>query len=637
MAKEKRTEAEIYRAKRKARIAKASKKNQKQLLSQRSGQIIGRVLAILLVIAIVGGIVGFALSYSGVVARAVPALTMEDGTKVSRAEYRFYYMNSLNQVENYVSYNGASYGITYDSNVLPSKQEYNGEMMFGTIEGFEEGETPTWADFLAYYSKQSISVTKAQYAAAKEMGLTLTAEEEAEINETISQAASSAKNNNFSLNAYLRRVYGTGVNEKLYRQILTEQALANKVHEAKEDEIKNSFSSYTDQDYDKYYQDNIQTYGLISYLTYTVDAELAEGETAPTKDALKKAKATAKDLAGAKTEAEFVAKVTAIEEAAAPAADDDKSSTPVDYSAAVTKTDVTGESIDDEDFVTWAYGKDAAVGATKITGDDDSFTVYYLTAAAHHPDETVSKYSVRHILIQFENHPDTAEEEPAIDDETAAEEPSEDAEAAEEAAAEDAEAAEDEATEDAEAAEAVPAIKPVSELDLSKAADVKIISTANGNEPTNKTAYELAQGVLQMYLDGKHTEEAFGALATQYTEDDGSKESAGLYAETDVGQMVEPFESWAIDPARKAGDVGIVETEYGYHVMYFVSIDDTTTWQEAMVDTAAEGEAHTYLEEVNVSAAGTIAKELWLPSLEKSILKKIKKDISNSRNSASSY
>ena len=40
--------------------------------------------------------------------------------------------------------------------------------------------------------------------------------------------------------------------------------------------------------------------------------------------------------------------------------------------------------------------------------------------------------------------------------------------------------------------------------------------------------------------------------------------------------MEEAFEDWCFDESRKAGDVGIVETSYGYHVMYFVETQEET-------------------------------------------------------------
>ena len=43
--------------------------------------------------------------------------------------------------------------------------------------------------------------------------------------------------------------------------------------------------------------------------------------------------------------------------------------------------------------------------------------------------------------------------------------------------------------------------------------------------------------------------------------------------------MVQPFNDWCFDPARQSGDTGIVETSYGFHVMYFVSKTDNYQWK----------------------------------------------------------
>ena len=43
--------------------------------------------------------------------------------------------------------------------------------------------------------------------------------------------------------------------------------------------------------------------------------------------------------------------------------------------------------------------------------------------------------------------------------------------------------------------------------------------------------------------------------------------------------MVDGFNDWIFDEARKPGDVAIVETTYGYHVMYFVSNDNEPVWK----------------------------------------------------------
>ena len=38
---------------------------------------------------------------------------------------------------------------------------------------------------------------------------------------------------------------------------------------------------------------------------------------------------------------------------------------------------------------------------------------------------------------------------------------------------------------------------------------------------------------------------------------------------------------WCFDDARKPGDTGIVKTDYGYHVMYYVSKGEAVFWFEA--------------------------------------------------------
>ena len=79
-----------------------------------------------------------------------------------------------------------------------------------------------------------------------------------------------------------------------------------------------------------------------------------------------------------------------------------------------------------------------------------------------------------------------------------------------------------------------------------------------------------AQDLLDQWKSGEATEESFAQLAMEYTEDPGSMSTGGLYTDVVVGQMVEPFENWCFDESRKTGDTGLVQTSYGYHLMYFV-------------------------------------------------------------------
>ena len=84
-----------------------------------------------------------------------------------------------------------------------------------------------------------------------------------------------------------------------------------------------------------------------------------------------------------------------------------------------------------------------------------------------------------------------------------------------------------------------------------------------------------AEKILADWKAGEATEESFGEMAEQLS-DDGADH--GLYENVYKGQMVENFENWCFDAARKVGDTGIVETPYGYHVMYFVG-ENAPYWQ----------------------------------------------------------
>ena len=84
-----------------------------------------------------------------------------------------------------------------------------------------------------------------------------------------------------------------------------------------------------------------------------------------------------------------------------------------------------------------------------------------------------------------------------------------------------------------------------------------------------------AEEILAQWKAGEATEESFAALANEKSAD-GDGVSGGLYENVYPGQMVTNFNAWCYDDGRKSGDTGIVESEYGYHVMYFVGDSDLT-------------------------------------------------------------
>lgn len=114
------------------------------------------------------------------------------------------------------------------------------------------------------------------------------------------------------------------------------------------------------------------------------------------------------------------------------------------------------------------------------------------------------------------------------------------------------------------------------------------LEAENPDEPTDEETNaalekcrELATQTLEDWKNGEATEESFGTLASELTEDPGSKNNGGLYEHVGEGQMVDTFNDWCFDKNRKPGDTGIVETSYGVHVMYFVSTGDPLWKAEA--------------------------------------------------------
>lgn len=110
-------------------------------------------------------------------------------------------------------------------------------------------------------------------------------------------------------------------------------------------------------------------------------------------------------------------------------------------------------------------------------------------------------------------------------------------------------------------------------------------------------ARKKAEDILAQWEAGEATEDSFAQLAEEYSEDPGSATNGGLYEEVAPDEMVEAFDEWCFDASRESGDTGIVETPYGYHVMYFVETTGNYNWFEtAKSDYIAEKQNDQLLE-----------------------------------------
>ena len=573
MAKEEKSAAEIYRQERKARLAKAAKKNNKKTYNPQAGKVAGRIIAVLLVVAIIAGVTAFAVSYTGLVEKNRTALTVGD-VSVSQPEFAYYYSSGYQMVANYY----ASY-VSYDTTKTPSSQTYSGAM--GAIPDFPQDKTPTWADFFTYYAENNLKYIKAFVKIADEKKITLDDSDLKKIEENISSLKSTAKGSNMSLNAYLRAAYGKGINEKLLRTILTEQTLAQKVETAKTDELK---ASYTDKQVEKEYKKNTNDYSTISYRAYKFAAEKVKSEDGSSEAV------NDTTLAAAKKKADAFAKAVTDEKSfKSLAADEEKALKNKDYQLYVTDDSKTlneevayatlSQSASDSDFLKWAFDAKTEKGSTYVLKGTEDYTVYMMVSPLHKAADNVT-YDVRHILVKFPTQEKTESKDETTTDTTSASDTTK----------------AETTTEQAKEAEDVK----VETLDTSKYKDVGIYLDVNAETATDKATYKKAQDILEEYLNGDKTEASFEELEKKYSEDtrdDDGNLNALIYENTEKGKMVPQFESWSLAKGRKAGDVGIVETTYGYHIMYFVKTS-TTTWEDNVRAALAQTDLSTYQNEV---------------------------------------
>ena len=123
----------------------------------------------------------------------------------------------------------------------------------------------------------------------------------------------------------------------------------------------------------------------------------------------------------------------------------------------------------------------------------------------------------------------------------------------------------------------------------------------NGNKTysvAEKDAAKVAaEEIYAEWLAGEATEESFAALANEKS-DDGDGTTGGLYTDVTPGYMVENFNNWIFDTTRQVGDHEIIETEYGYHIMYYVGASEQTYRDSMIESTLRSNDLNAWLDEL---------------------------------------
>ena len=111
---------------------------------------------------------------------------------------------------------------------------------------------------------------------------------------------------------------------------------------------------------------------------------------------------------------------------------------------------------------------------------------------------------------------------------------------------------------------------------------VKVSNSEDENELAK--AKEKADNILKEFQGLAQTKENFKAVAEKYTDDSGV-----FYYNVKSGDMVAEFNDWIFAEDRVVGETGIVKTEYGYHVMFFLG-DGVEEWElEALENNDGDG------------------------------------------------
>lgn len=99
--------------------------------------------------------------------------------------------------------------------------------------------------------------------------------------------------------------------------------------------------------------------------------------------------------------------------------------------------------------------------------------------------------------------------------------------------------------------------------------NVRHILLSSSDYSTEEEAYAMAEKLLKQINEAADKKAEFISLVPEYSSDTGSKSNDGLYENVLPGKMITEFNDWCFDSERQPGDTGIVQTDYGYHVMYF--------------------------------------------------------------------
>ena len=450
-----------------------------------------------------------------------------NGEKISAVELNYFYIDAINNYCNQYS--------SYLSYFLDTSKPINEQF-------YDEANNITWDQEFLDMALESVKNNYALYNAAKAAGHTLTEEEKAASEELFDQLETAAESYGYSSsNGYLKALYGQGASLRSYKAYYEVTSMASSYYSAYTKQLEDAIDNDALREYesDKMYEFNSYTYAS-HYMN--VDS-FKEGGT---KDDKGNVTYSDEEIKAAETALKAAAEALAVPENntlealnAAIAAADKTSSTTTATADEATKDQAKKTTATENKDVLYSSVNSAVQEWIR----DDARKAGDIAALPYTTTSTVDGKEVEtlkgYYVVLFQDVEDNAY-----------------------------------------------ALKDVRHILVSYEGGT---TDENGSktysDEEKKAAKEKAEAILKEWEEGAKTEDSFAELAKEKTTDPGSKETGGLYEAIYPGQMVTTFNDWCFDDARKEGDTGIVQTDYGYHVMYF-SGDNETTYRDYMVKNA---------------------------------------------------
>lgn len=391
----------------------------------------------------------------------------------------------------------------------------------------DDGNKISWQKFFETEALKEVEQITTYYSKALEEGVTLTSAQKKTIDKQISTLKDSASQNDVSLDQYIKANFGTYCSEDTIRIMLEQYYLSANYKGKFKCETK-----VTDNDVDKYYNDHKNDYKKIEF--YYIASPYDATDDNSKNESIKAAEKIMAKMKDKKSVIALVPEVYSSYIDSQVKSSMEKDSTLTEkkakeeaiksYESNVVTTVSGSDSPFDDKMNTWLFSDDTKVGSKKYYIDEDAKYIYIVLKTSKASVEENETYTVRHILVAPESGSNSSS------------------------------------------------------------------STSEKTEYTDEqwaAAKKKADSILAKFNKTDKSEYEFAKLAEQYSTDSASTSSGsndsfgGLYESVTLGQMVPDFEKWSIDDSRKYGDTGIVKSDYGYHIMFF--INDCPEYQSKII------------------------------------------------------